>query len=129
VVGCDNIWLAILDLLPGEKVDVSKEEVTIVGFVLSQIGIVFGVGKAYGRLSSKVLRHDDELKTLREAFVTGDGEPRIVTYQAHDKMQAACHNVQEERQLTINRRLDGHDIKLDAILNAVSDLKAQIKAK
>lgn len=122
---------------------VDNKDIGIAAFIVTQAGVIFGFGRAYGRLSGKIESHDQQLKTLSATvtelddgvdtrienqidkamerldikidgieeqvnkavkrfsieiktveaqFVTTNGEPRFISYKAHDKIQANCQH-------------------------------------
>jgi len=80
----------------------------LIGLVVGWLGSSFGLGMWIGKLQSKMTasdkRHDVNEKKLEEhdtrfetllasftkAFETEGGDPRYVTYPAHDEMRATC---------------------------------------
>jgi len=72
---------------------------TIAGFIGTLILNAFAVGVAYGRLSAKINKNSDdivniqardivdirtELSKIDGKFFTPEGEPRLVSFKAHD---------------------------------------------
>jgi hypothetical protein len=104
---------------------IDEKDITIAGFVLTWLAGIFGFGRAYEALSGKVAKHETAIKELQENFVTVDGEPRFVSYMAHDKMQAACQGLMRQRLDSIDDRMNTHDEKLDKLLEGVSSLQGR----
>jgi hypothetical protein len=97
-----------------------KDGLTAIGFAVTWIAGIFGAGRAYGKLSDKVEKHDTEIAILKMEFKTPSGDQRLMSFDAHDKIQATCQKRMDERHDTLAGRLDKHDEKLDKILEAVS---------
>lgn len=68
-----------------------EKEMTIAGFIITWLLGIFGAGRAYGKLAERVDMHDAEIKEIKSYFVSPDGEPRLITYPAHDIMVSQCH--------------------------------------
>lgn len=100
--------------------NINREEVTIIGFVFTWLAGVFGAGKMYATFEARMKKNTDDIETIKQEFKTTDGEVRLLSYAAHDKIQQACQKIQDQRYGHMESRLDRHDKKLDAILDAVS---------
>lgn len=83
-----------------------NSDVSWIGYVVAWLLTVFGGGIAYGKLTIKVNKHE-------KLLYNSEGEPRIITFPAHDIMVANCHNVL--------------DIKLNTLDSNMSDMKSDIK--
>jgi hypothetical protein len=104
---------------------IDEKDITIAGFVLTWLAGIFGFGRVYENLSGKVEKHEVAIKELQDNFTTGDGEPRFVSYTAHDKMQASCQGLMRQRLDSIDGRMNVHDEKLDRLLEGVSSLQGK----
>ena len=100
--------------------DINRDEVTLLSFLITWAVGIFGAGKLYGNILSKTQKNTDDIVGIKKEFKTTDGEVRLLSYAAHDKIQQACQKIQDERYDHMESRLDRHDKKLDAILDAVS---------
>ena len=96
-----------------------KDSLTAIGFAITWIAGVFGAGRAYGKLSDKVEKHDTDISALKSEFKKPNGDQRLMSFDAHDRIQATCQQRVNERHDTLAARLDKHDEKLDKILEAV----------
>lgn len=103
---------------------VTKEDATWIALVVSWVVWLFGLGRVYGTLESRVSKNEKDISAIAQKFRTQDGEPRLMSFKAHDKIQSACQKRMDERQAVIDRTMAIHDEKLDKILEAVSALKA-----
>ena len=98
-------------------------------FVITWAGGVFAFGKIYGQLVSKINNHDKRISGIEMAFTGTDGEPRILTVPAHDKLQATCQRHFQGEIDGAKKRIDIHDEKLDKILEGIGDLKIAISLR
>ena len=98
---------------------IGEKDMTIIGFIITWVAGIFGIGRAYGALATKVEKHDVDISKIKKEFRTIDGDQRLMSFAAHDKLQATCQNNINQRIDTMNGRLDKHDEKLDKILEAV----------
>jgi hypothetical protein len=95
-------------------------------FVITWGAGIFAFGKIYGQLVSKISNHDKRIVSIEMAFTGADGEPRILTVPAHDKLQANCQRHFQGEIDTSKKRIDVHDEKLDKILEGIGELKVAI---
>lgn len=105
---------------------IDKDNVTVGGFVITWIAGVFSAGKLYGIVSSDIKQTKKDLQeakseivTIKREFITSDGDQRLMSFAAHDKIQATCQKRMDDRYVDVQRQLDQHDHKLDKILDAV----------
>ena len=66
---------------------------------LEVVCAVFGLGVVWGRGEYTAKSNADEIKEMKRQFITQDGEPRFITYPAHDKMVDNC---QEKAEMKYN---------------------------
>lgn len=119
----------------------AREGFTIIGYVVAWAATVFAVGRGHGRLTTKVRAHDEELARLRDkeigqlytkidklhaCFVTADGEPRLMSYSAHDKIQAECRRQLDDRHANVVTLTRVHDEKIDRVLEELAALRAMV---
>ncbi len=78
--------------IKGFKMDIKE--------LLALLVYVVGLGMLAGRqvtdtkyLKKENSKREEEIKEFRLLFLTADQEPKYVSYAAHDKLQAACHNM------------------------------------
>jgi len=76
----------------------------------------FLVGRRVGKAEAKIAEHTTEIAELRGEFKK-DGEPRYVTYAAHDKIQQSCQGLMNMRLGNIEAQIEKQDKKLDLIIN------------
>jgi hypothetical protein len=98
-------------------------------FAITWAAGVFGFGKIYGQLVSKINNHDKRIGGIEMAFTGTDGEPRILTVPAHDKLQANCQKHFQGEIDASKKRIDIHDEKLDKILDGIGELKVAIRIR
>lgn len=109
--------------------DIKTEDVvTWVGFLLTWLIGFFGFGRAYGALSARVSRHDQEISDIQKEFKTSEGEQRLVSHSECDKFQNTCQRRIDERHERLVKRIDTHDTKLDQILEGLAELKTYYKS-
>lgn len=119
-----------------------KDGITIIGYVIGWAGTVFAFGRMHGNMSARQDSHerelmmlrDKEIKRLHEAidklhacFVTADGEPRLMSFSAHDKIRAECRSQLDDRHSTYIARMTDHDVKLGRILEELAAMRSDIK--
>lgn len=119
----------------------AKEASTLLGLILT----ILGLGKLYGNKAAALRKNTDDIAALKKKqendiqslekayktdlatvlrkLVNDDGEPLLMSYNAHDISQAKCQRLMDERYQRMGKRLDNHDDKLDKILEVVSALK------
>lgn len=127
----------------------AREASTILGLIMT----ILGLGKLYGNKSAKLEKNTKDIQSLKEEvipelkknfvdevaaleiayrdditkitrkLVNDDGEPILMSYTAHDISQSKCQQLMSERSARMGKRLDGHDQKLDKILEVVSKLE------
>jgi hypothetical protein len=97
-----------------------------ISFGITWVAGIFAFGKIYGQLVSKINNHDGRIVDIEMAFTGADGEPRILTVPAHDKLQANCQRHFQGEIDGARRRIDIHDEKLDKILEGIGELKVAI---
>jgi len=95
-------------------------------FAITWAAGIFAFGKIYGQLVSKINNHDKRISGIEMAFTGSDGEPRILTVPAHDKLQTQCQRHFQGEIDGAKRRIDIHDEKLDKILAGIGELKIAI---
>ena len=100
--------------------DINRDEVTVISVILTWLIGFFTAGKLYATFDSRAKKNEEDIERIKREFRTTDGEVRLLSYAAHDKIQQACQKIQDERYSHMEARLDRHDKKLDAILDAVS---------
>jgi hypothetical protein len=103
----------------GENGMIEKDEITLLTFVVTWVAWLFGFGKVYGTLTSKIDKHDRDIIIIKKEFTTGDGDQRFMSFSAHDKIQAVCQSHMNERHESLSGRLDKHEAKLDKILEVL----------
>ncbi len=112
--------------------DVSTEEVTILAIFLGWAGTTFGFGRTYGVLNSRMKGAEKEITDLHKSvnkvlncFVTADGEPRLVSFAALDKVREPCREENDRRFKAHEKCIEKHDEKLDEILAGIATLNAK----
>ena len=98
-------------------------------FAITWAAGIFAFGKIYGQLVSKINNHDKRIVNIEMAFTGSDGEPRILTVPAHDKLQANCQRHFQGEIDSNKKRIDIHDEKLDKILEGIGELKIAIRTR
>lgn len=58
--------------------------VAVAGAVFNGFLIAFSVGVVWGKLGTRIAKNSEDIATLKEQFINGDGEPRLLSYKAHD---------------------------------------------
>lgn len=142
---------------------VESKDVGIAAFVLSQLGVIFGVGRAYGVLSRRVVVLEDSSKamaeevagfdaeteakiekafkqldlkisTIDQKFNTANGEPRFVSYKAHDKLQQHCqqHLLAEMGHVCdsvdkLDKQMGGFNKQMTSVLETLAVLSSKQK--
>ncbi len=112
----------------------TRDATTFVGFALTWLGMIFGVGKAYGKLATRVEKNEEDIQELKSThifdvkeiekmFVTRDGEPRLMSYKAHDQISANCKKLQEERYRLLEASLERIEEKLDNLATSGKRLR------
>lgn len=103
-----------------------KDNLTIGGMILTWLVGIFGIGKLWGMISSDLKQTKKDVQevktdiiTIKREFITSDGDQRLMSFAAHDKIQAVCQKRMDERYVNMQKRLDKHEDKLDRILEAV----------
>jgi hypothetical protein len=112
----------------GEVMDVGKDDITIIGFIFTWLAGIFGYGKIYGGLVNKITSHEKRLDTIQKTFFTSDGEPRLMSYAAHDQISNACQKFMYDKLDNNVKRLDLHDEKLDKVIAGINELRVLIQA-
>lgn len=79
--------------------------VAIGGWLLTAVGL----GKYIGKLKRQVQQNTEDIGKIEKTFITSDGDPRFVSYKAHDKIQMDCQTLQNERYDTLVKRMDEKD--------------------
>jgi len=100
-----------------------NEEMNVVGFIVTWVVGLFGFGRAYGSLATKTEKNTQDIAEIQKEFRTVDGDQRLMSFAAHDKIQATCQARMDERHNMLASRLAIHDQKLDKILEAVGGKK------
>jgi len=59
-------------------------DTTVIGFVVTWLGIFFSGGVIYGRLTTKIEKNTKDIDEIGKHFVDQQGEPRLVSFAAHD---------------------------------------------
>lgn len=85
--------------------EINEKHLTLIGFILTWIAGVFGGGAIYGRMATKVDKHE-------AALFTSEGDLRVITYAAHDLMTASCNKTR--------------DIRIAHVIASHEELKADI---
>lgn len=95
----------------------NEGEMSFLGHVLTWIIIIFGGGRAWGKISAKVESADEKATKAQEAVntVSADleaalnvgGEPRFLTYAAHDIIRSHCHENLDIRLSVITSSVQG----------------------
>lgn len=93
---------------------------TVIGFIITWLSALFGMGKIYENITSNVKRNSDAIATIKRQMVNDDGDPLLVSYKACDVAKGSCQKVMDGRDTRIVKRLDLNDAKLDKILEMVS---------
>jgi hypothetical protein len=101
--------------------NIDSNDATIGGFILTWLAGVFGIGKTYGALKTDVDKNKKDIAALQKEFITNDGEPRLMSYAAHDKIQAACQGLMLERHNSVGTRLDHQEKILIEMKQIISD--------
>ena len=121
-----------MTLIKETAMDVGAEEVTIIGAIVGWAGTTFGFGRAYGALKSRVETTEGDIADLHESvervlrcFVTADGEPRLVSYAALDKIREPCRAGIAQRIEEHEKLIEKHDKKLDKILDGIAALNGK----
>ena len=96
------------------------------GFAVTWAAGIFAFGKIYGQLVSKINNHEQRIGGIEMAFTGSDGEPRILTVPAHEKLQYNCQRHFQSEIDSSKKRIDVHDEKLDKILEGIGELKVAI---
>lgn len=110
----------------------SPEQTSWLGNALTLAITLFGGGKAYGVLSSKTKANEDRLnklskdmqrveddsesrfKELLKEFRTTEGEPKFVTYRAHDKIQESCQGLIMNEFTHLKESIERIEKKIDS---------------
>ena len=126
--------------------DVIEKDITAIGTIASTIGaaagglvawavMAAGVGRKYQAIEDRVRQNIKDIEKinnmidkLHNCFVTADGEPRLVSFAAHDVMQRVCQDRIAERHEMLAQRLKMHDEKLDRILEDLACLRGNAVA-
>jgi len=102
---------------------IDNTDMTVGGFILTWIGVIFGVGKTYGKLDAQVQTHDTKIQEIKSSLVDSDGDPKYLTKPDHDIIQANCQGLMRHRLDTLDKRMDIHDSKLDLMLVGIAELQ------
>ncbi len=109
----------------------SAENIGIAATVLGLIVSIIGVGKWIGRKEIRLQEVEKEQKEMRDnlqkisaLFTTPTGEPRFITYSAHDIISSNCRNtiVLEMSYL----RNDSQEMR-ENLKQHTSDMKGELK--
>jgi len=102
-----------------------SNDMTFGGFIATWLGIIFGIGKTYGKLDSKVVEHSEEIKEIQDSLKDPSGGPKYLTKPEHDRLQEDCQLLMRHRLDTLDKRMGIHDEKLDKVLAGVSELQGR----
>ena len=102
---------------------------SVIGIIATWVVGVFAFGRMYGALVSKLNEHEQRLSKAEAMFFNKDGDPRLLTYAAHEQIAAACQKNMLNLIHASKERIDRHDEKLDSILNGIGDIKIMLANK
>jgi hypothetical protein len=102
---------------------------SVLGIVATWIAGIFAFGRMYGVLVSKLNQHEMRLSKAEAMFFTKDGDPRLLTYAAHEQIAEACQKNMLNLIHASKERIDRHDEKLDSILTGIGDIKVLLATK
>jgi hypothetical protein len=93
---------------------------------------ILGIGRYVGKLKGNVESNTESVEKLEGRFTDSNGEPRLMTNVAHDKIQNDCQAFQTERYNNLVKRLDERDkilfTHLDRLDVSVIELTKAISA-
>jgi hypothetical protein len=102
---------------------------SVVGIIATWAAGIFAYGKMYGALVSKLNEHEKRLSKAESMFFNKDGDPRLLTYAAHEQIAEACQKNMLNLIHASKERIDRHDEKLDSILHGIGDIKVLLATK
>lgn len=126
--------------------DVNDKDVATIGTIASLLGAGAGglmawaatavaAGKRYQEMKNSISQNRKDIEKLNRmidklhsCFVTSEGEPRLVSFAAHDIIQKNCQTRMDERHDRLSDRLQAHDAKLDRILEDLAMLRGSAVA-
>lgn len=114
--------------------DTGTVELTMFGAIAGWVVTVFGFGRAYGVLRTRVDVTESDIRELNRGmakllrcFVDADGEPRLVSYTALDQIRKSCRDSVDVQILANSVIVEKHDKKLDAIIQGLAEISAMAK--